>query len=356
MLGLFVLLIFLGVVEGIVRIFVYFTYACSVLLSNVYSSDSIKKQVCSDALQIQYEENTTIPQLKPSQLTSTININSHGFRGPEITKEKPDNTYRIFVVGGSTTFGGGSTSDNTTISGFLQEKFDDVNLNKQIEVINAGIPQADSVREVYYIKNKLLEFDPDLFIVYDGWNDSFPSDVNEKNEEELLKKENPMQDFIEKHLWFYETPKVTYTFFSHVKGYTSINEERVNEISQSWKNRWSEICQLGKSRDFSTMVVVHPMVGSGNRETAFTLSELLYMSYFKQAKAEEVLNGLAQSLDDLNYTCEETADLRHIFDDVSEPIYFDAGHVGDRGNEIVAQKLFELAVPLVSKNTTKIDF
>ena len=31
-----------------------------------------------------------------------IKYNSYGFRGPEISKEKPDNTIRIFLVGGST--------------------------------------------------------------------------------------------------------------------------------------------------------------------------------------------------------------------------------------------------------------
>ena len=35
---------------------------------------------------------------------SYAEINSHGFRGKEIIKEKPDNVFRIFAVGGSTTF------------------------------------------------------------------------------------------------------------------------------------------------------------------------------------------------------------------------------------------------------------
>ena len=48
-------------------------------------------------------------------------INEHGFRGPEITKEKPVNTFRVFLVGTSTTFGSGS-DDKTQIFSVLQKK------------------------------------------------------------------------------------------------------------------------------------------------------------------------------------------------------------------------------------------
>ena len=68
-------------------------------------------------------------------------INEHGFRGPEITKEKPANTFRIFLVGGSTVFGSGN-NDSTQIFSVLQEKFDEKNFGFDIEVINAGLGAA----------------------------------------------------------------------------------------------------------------------------------------------------------------------------------------------------------------------
>ena len=40
-----------------------------------------------------------------------------------------------------------------------------------IEVINAGISGATSEQEYNMIKNKISLLDPDLVIVYDGWND-----------------------------------------------------------------------------------------------------------------------------------------------------------------------------------------
>ena len=55
---------------------------------------------------------------------------------------------------------------------FLQQKFDEMDLDFNVQVINAGIPKAFSEGEVKLIKNRLLQYQPDLFVVYDGWNDS----------------------------------------------------------------------------------------------------------------------------------------------------------------------------------------
>ena len=99
------------------------------------------------------------------------NLNSLGFRGSEFSEIKPPNTYRIFMVGGSTMVGSGGSSDDTTIPGILQKMFDSDNSNlKKIEVINAGFSGANHVTEYNLIKQKLVTFSPDLVIVYDGWN------------------------------------------------------------------------------------------------------------------------------------------------------------------------------------------
>ena len=38
------------------------------------------------------------------------------------------------------------------------------------------------------IKNKLLDYEPDLFIVYDGWNDVQNEVHNKNNNGDMLKK------------------------------------------------------------------------------------------------------------------------------------------------------------------------
>ena len=59
-----------------------------------------------------------------------------------------------------------------TIGG-VDPKFTEFKTNMyDVEVINAGVGAADSREEAYKIKNIFKKFDPDLFIIYDGWNDS----------------------------------------------------------------------------------------------------------------------------------------------------------------------------------------
>ena len=99
------------------------------------------------------------------------NFNSHGFRGDEFSEIKPPNTYRIFMVGGSTLFGSGESSDDATIPSILQKIFDsDNSIIQKIEVINAGFGGANTKSEFELLVD-LNKFQPDLVIVYDGWND-----------------------------------------------------------------------------------------------------------------------------------------------------------------------------------------
>ena len=87
------------------------------------------------------------------------------------------------MVGGSTVFGAGATSDETTIPGYLQYLLNEKDFGFDIEVVNSGIQGADSNTELKSIEQKLVRFSPDLIIIYDGWNDlrahNVPMEVKE---------------------------------------------------------------------------------------------------------------------------------------------------------------------------------
>ena len=213
---------------------------------------------------------------------------------------KPLDTYRIFMVGGSTMFGAGATSDETTISGYLQHLLSEKYFEFDIEVINSGIQGADSNTELNLIEQKLVTLSPDLIIIYDGWND----------------------------LRANHTPKVV-------------------------KENWEKICEFSKANDFDVIITLQPIAGFGNK--VLTNQELKYTQTGEDytnnllIESSSIYQNYAKNLSEIT-ACTKTFDIRNVFDTETGPIYWDQGHVSDRGNSIVAKSLFNIVFSIVSEN------
>jgi len=251
----------------------------------------IKEQwqnLCSNFYNEEYARYTPWPSQGPGAY-----INEHGFRGPEIAKEKPVNTFRIFLVGGSTMFGSGS-DDSTQIFSVLQERFDEKDFGFDIEVINAGISGAWSKNEVAMVKNKLLDFNPDLIVVYDGVND----------------------------------------ISGHQEG---------SEIA--WKDRWTEICNLGKKNGFDTIVILQPFNGSGFR----VLTENDQEIFLKQGNflPIDLYPLYSNQLQELNKNCKKAVDMNRTFDKIPGDLFSDSIHTGIRANQIIADNFYQVIVPVI---------
>ena len=163
MLGVIGITIILLVIEVFANVWWITQIHCEFEQSEIFQNiDEVeKRQLCLDF----YEVKTTGDVLIPSQRFDSIAINSLGFRGAEFSAIKPPDTYRIFTVGGSTMFGAGATSDETTIPGYLQQLLNEKEFGFDIEVINSGIQGADSNKESKLIEQKLVRFSPDLIII-----------------------------------------------------------------------------------------------------------------------------------------------------------------------------------------------
>jgi len=298
MLGVIGITIILLVVEGFANVWWITQIHCEFEQNEIFQNfDEIeKRQLCLDF----YNLKTSGDEIIPSQSTDSITINSLGFRGPEFSEIKPSDTYRIFMVGGSTMFGVGATSDETTIPGILQKIFDSDNSIQKIEVINAGIQGADSNTESKLIEQKLVRFSPDLMIIYDGMND-------------LRASNSP------------------------------------NEL----KENWEAICDFGKENDFDVAISLHPIAGFGNKVLTKQESEYVQTGEFynKNSYTESlpVYQDYAKNLLEIK-SCAKTIDLSDVFDDEVGPIYWDEVHISDLGNSIVAKSLSDMISPIISKN------
>jgi tetratricopeptide (TPR) repeat protein len=91
------------------------------------------------------------------------------FNYQEFEKSKPENTFRIFCFGGSTTFGR-PFNGKTAFPLWLQEKLNLIDPEKKYEVINVGGISYASYRLVH-LAEEVLKYQPDMFIIYSGHNE-----------------------------------------------------------------------------------------------------------------------------------------------------------------------------------------
>jgi len=91
------------------------------------------------------------------------------FNDQVFPKVKGENTYRIFTVGGSTTYGR-PFNHKVSFGGWLQAFLEAAEPGTNWEVINAGGSSYASYR-VAKLMQELVRYEPDLFIVYSGHNE-----------------------------------------------------------------------------------------------------------------------------------------------------------------------------------------
>lgn len=91
------------------------------------------------------------------------------FNDQEFDRQKPDGSYRIFCMGGSTTYGR-PYHDMTSFAGWLRESLPVADPARSWEVINAGGISYASYR-VALLMEELVRYQPDLFIIYTGHNE-----------------------------------------------------------------------------------------------------------------------------------------------------------------------------------------
>jgi lysophospholipase L1-like esterase len=110
------------------------------------------------------------PNMRTKLFNSEVRVNSLGFRGPEFYPGRT-NAYRIITLGESTTFGFTLTEDQRPWSELLERKIRDrLQLQRPVEVINAGFPGRNLGQNIYRLKHELLEYAPDMIISYHGYN------------------------------------------------------------------------------------------------------------------------------------------------------------------------------------------
>src|SRR5260370_13405931 len=122
-------------------------------------------------------------RITPAYRGVDIQHNAQGFRRVASTStEKPPNTIRIFLLGGSTAYGAqGSFSDidnrysriynNQLIDAYLEQKLSAAVPSRHWEVINAAASGYRIHQQLTLLESRILRYRPDSAILLDGYND-----------------------------------------------------------------------------------------------------------------------------------------------------------------------------------------
>ncbi len=100
-----------------------------------------------------------------------VKINALGFRGDEITREKPANTVRVACLGASTTFCMEVSSNHHTWPYLLQERLRKAYPTVNIEVVNASLGGYVADDNLKNLRRRVMPLDPDLVLYYEANNE-----------------------------------------------------------------------------------------------------------------------------------------------------------------------------------------
>ncbi len=124
---------------------------------------------------------TNLPNGHAFLMGQDVQINSQGLRDREYTFDKPRGTYRIMLLGDSTTFGWGVAEGDTSAK-VLERQLNSMHIPgyDRFEVMNTGVGNYDTVQEVTYYKTQGRQFHPDLVVLMYFINDPEPVPVQKK--------------------------------------------------------------------------------------------------------------------------------------------------------------------------------
>lgn len=335
-----------------------------------------------DEVKIFFEEYSKIPIIyrpyiiwrrAPNFKSKPININSLGYRGGEFAIKKPPDVFRILIYGGSVVWGTGALSDAETIPAHL-EKYLNQKLpqGKRFEVINCGETSFHTTQEAVFLLIEGVYLSPDLVVFVDGQNDPVMPDENypagypwyfevlkkrlSKKKAEVFTLEGEL-DYLRKQrevVWKTNYSELLNTLDKRV----SIEQKRI--LESKWlqnqttpeeyalRHFYNIRCAQGMAKEFGfrAAFAIQPLpicfkpLHPEEKQALDTLKKQSSTHYKLITWREKYYVGYT---DQVVALCKKNEtpilDLKKIFENNSEPIYFDDCHMTGDGYRLVAQQL-----------------
>lgn len=308
----------------------------------------------------------TVTGLKPNYSfklkNMDISINSSGFRDEEFSIPKKKDTFRIFILGGSTVEG--IYNERWTLDYYLQKELDSMFPN--LEVINAGVGGYYSQNELALLQTRILDLEPDFILIYNGFNDlqygarpdyekgKAPNYKAHENLLEALANRPTVSSVLAYNANFLAhqsafikivfrslfNSKVPYTYFPDIK----INEQAINDYVNNVKIM-KAVLEAAKIPGLITFQPVLPYCKE--KTTEYEKSVLNYLINEEKTNWIEESNmvwprvgKIIRDLPDSNLV--KTRDISCVLEDYAETAYIDSIHATPGGYEVTAKGIADI--------------
>lgn len=239
----------------------------------------------------------------------SVDINSHGLRGPETSYEKPPATFRILNLGDSIVMGWG-VHEETTYGRRLEAMLNEESSGDlRFEVINAGVPGWNLENALAYLQAEGLKYEPDLILL----GLTLTNDI--KGESALLAdNQQPLIKWLRSNTYFWPFLTVQLRWLeARAEG-----RERIDVIdpptdpdkyfppapeAEQWKEFWNQVSainRLAREKDVPVMLIIFPLEFQVIDESYSTLPQELLT-----AKATEAGIPVIDPLPAFRQACQE---------------------------------------------------
>lgn len=142
-----------------------------------------------------YDRDIELRVLKAGTEFGPIQINSLGFRGPDIDRSKPEGRVRIAFLGGSTTFCAEVSSNETAWPHLVWQIVSLAKADADIDYVNAGVPGYGTTASLKNLRFRVAELDPDVIVIYHATNDLSDNSFHEARDQGLVKQRTGQQKY-----------------------------------------------------------------------------------------------------------------------------------------------------------------
>lgn len=263
-------------------------------------------------------------------LGCTYRGNDDRLSGITVYGNEDSDDYRIAVLGGSTTDAG--LYPFKTWAEFLYEYWP----NKALTIYNAGVAGYNSAQELIKLIRDVLQFKPDMILVYDGYNDTH-----------INPKEPFAFDYV-KRIFEFANRNMENQWKKEYDGLagTDSTEEVIYSASDCmdvWISNVELMQAIAASRGIKFYDFMQPMLGSKRNKTKEEVGLLLSATaYYENDTYMRIAEQFREEIYDrkIEERYDYIFDLSHIFDDI-EDVYLDEIHVKEKGNKIIAQEILQ---------------